>query len=160
MYNDISTTTVHRDSYFFIDTKWKDGFTHIVPCRGFNLKSQLRFNENIFWIESSEWREVTKETYEEHIYGRTEQTKAQQENPPKRSRRSTKDKDSESARSSSKKSTRTAGPQPSKLREPKVRDVRKPKKDVQGTNDPGKKTLPGTRKPKGKTKQRTTTKRK
>jgi hypothetical protein len=148
------TNKVPSDSYFFIDTKWKGDFSHIVPCRGYNLKSQLRFNESIFWIESSHWYEVTKEQYEEHVYGRAEQAEAQQENPPKRSRRSTKDKDSESARDRSKESTRTARPQPSKLRESKVRDVRKPKKDVQGTNNTRKATPAGTRKPKGQTKQR------
>jgi hypothetical protein len=148
------TNKVPSDSYFFIDTKWKSGFSHIVPCRGYNLKSQLRFSESIFWIESTDWYEVTKEKYEEHVYGRAEQTETQQENPPKRNRRSKKDKDSESAWDSGKESTRTARPQPSKLRESKVRDVRKPKKDIQGTNNPRKASPAGTGKPKGKTKQR------
>jgi hypothetical protein len=145
---------LQNDSHFFIDTKWKSGFSHIVPCRGYNLKSQLRFSESIFWIESTDWYEVTKEKYEEHVYGRAEQAETQQENPPKRNRRSTKDKDSESTRDRSKESTRTTGSQPSKLRESKVRDVRKPKKDVQGTNNPRKATPAGTRKPKRQTKQR------
>ena len=153
------TNKVPSDSYFFIDTKWKSGFSHIVPCRGYNLKSQLRFSESIFWIESTNWYEVTKEKYEEHVYGRAEQAETQQENPPKRSRRSTKNKDSESTWSGSKESTRTARPQPSKLRESKVRDVRKPKKDVQGTNNPRKASPAGTGKPKGQTKQRTTNRR-
>ena len=153
------TNKVPSDSYFFIDTKWKSGFSHIVPCRGYNLKSQLRFSESIFWIESTNWYEVTKEKYEEHVYGRAEQAETQQENPPKRNRRSTKDKDSESTRDRSKESTRTARPQPSKLRESKVRDVRKPKKDVQGTNNPRKASPAGTGKPKGQTKQRTTNRR-
>ena len=149
------TNKVPADSYFFIDTKWKGDFSHIVPCRGYNLKSQLKFNESNFVIESSHWYEVTKEQYEEHVYGRTEQAEAQQENPPKRSRRSTKDKDSKATRNPSGKSTRTAGSQPSKLRKPKVSDVRKPKKDVQGTNNSRKETPTGTRKPKRQTKQRT-----
>jgi hypothetical protein len=148
------TNKVPSDSYFFIDIKWKSGFSHIVPCRGYNLKSQLRFSESIFWIESTDWYEVTKEKYEEHVYGRAEQAETQQENPPKRNRRSTKDKDSESTRDRSKESTRTARPQPSKLRESKVRDVRKPKKDVQGTNNSRKATPTGTGKPKRQTKQR------
>jgi hypothetical protein len=153
------TNKVPSDSYFFIDTKWKGDFSHIVPCRGYNLKSQLKFNESIFWIESSNWYEVTKEQYEEHVYGRAEQAETQQENPPKRSRRSTKNKDSESARDSGKESTRTTRSQPSKLRESKVRNVRKPKKDVQGTNNSRKETPAGTRKPTGQTKQRTTNRR-
>lgn len=148
------TNKVPADSYFFIDTKWKGDFSHIVPCRGYNLKSQLKFNESIFWIESSNWYEVTKEQYEEHVYGRTEQAEAQQEDLPKRSRRSKKDKDSKATRNPSGKSTRTARPQPSELRKPKVLDVRKPKKDVQGTNNPRKTTLPGNGNAKRQTKQR------
>lgn len=143
------TTKVTSASYFCIDTIWKSGFKHTVPCRGYNLKSQLKFNESIFWIESSNWYEVTKETYEELVYGRTEQAEAQQENSPKRSRGSTKAKDSKATRNSSGKSTRTARPQPSELREPKVRNVRKPKKDVQGTNNPRKTTLPRNGRSKG-----------
>ena len=149
------TNKVPSDSYFFIDTKWKSGFSHIVPCRGYNLKSQLRFSESIFWIESNDWYEVTKEQYEEHVYGRAEQAEAQQENPPKRNRRSTKDKDSESTRDRSKESTRTARSQPSKLRESKVRDVRKPKKDVQGTDSARKAKPAGSGTAKRQTKQRT-----
>ena len=62
--------TVHnRDKYFFIDVIWKGGFKHIVPCRGFNLKSQLAFNDSIFWIESHSHYEVTKEQYEEYLWG-------------------------------------------------------------------------------------------
>jgi len=145
------TNKVPADSYFFIDTKWKGDFSHIVPCRGYNLKSQLKFNESIFWIESSHWYEVTKEQYEEHVYGRAEQTEAQQENPPKRSRRSTKDKDSKAIRNPSGKSTRTAGSQPSELRESKVPNVRKPKKDVQGTDNPRKATTTRSGRSKGQT---------
>ena len=154
MYNN----KVSSDSYFFIDTKWKSGFSHIVPCRGYNLKSQLRFSESIFWIESSDWYEVTKEKYEEHVYGRAEQAETQQENLPKRNRRGTKNKDSESTWSGSKESTRTARSQPSKLRESKVRNVRKPKKDIQGTDNSRKAKPTGTGKPKRQTKQRSATK--
>ena len=64
--------TVHnRDKYYFIDVTWKGGFKHIVPCRGYNLKSQLAFNDSIFWIESHSHYEVTKEQYEEYIWGST-----------------------------------------------------------------------------------------
>lgn len=62
------TQQVNRDSYIFIETKWKGGFTHIVPCRGYDLKSQLKFHESLFWIESSEWKEVTQSEYEEHVW--------------------------------------------------------------------------------------------
>ena len=58
-----------RDGYYFIDVTWKSGFKHIVPCRGFNLKSELTFNQSLFWIESINYYEVTKEQYEEKVWG-------------------------------------------------------------------------------------------
>ena len=57
-----------RDGYYFIDVTWKSGFKHTVPCRGFRLKSELAFNESIFWIESIEYYEVTKEQFEEKTW--------------------------------------------------------------------------------------------
>lgn len=58
-----------RDGYYFIDVTWKSGFKHIVPCRGYNLKSEITFHENIFWIDSFIYYEVTKEQYEEKVLG-------------------------------------------------------------------------------------------
>lgn len=60
---------VNRDGYYFIDVTWKDGFKHKVPCRGYGLKSQLAFNDSLFWIESHSFYEVTKEQYEEYLWG-------------------------------------------------------------------------------------------
>ena len=145
------TNKVPSDSYFFIDTKWKSDFSHIVPCRGYNLKSQLRFNESIFWIESSNWYEVTKEQYEEHVYGRTEQAEAQQENPPKRASRKAKVEDSPKPRKPRKTTAQAGKGKPSVVRKPAVRNVRKPKESVQGTDNPGTKTPTRSRKPKGST---------
>lgn len=222
MYNQ----SVNRDAYIFIETKWKHGFTHIVPCRGYSLKSQLAFNESLFWIESSNWREVTQSEYEEHIWGTssaagTEKTtktsttrsrskngqstktdgkkhsatkqsattatksmrkkassstrtkkqpngsltkensngsrskrQAQQENPSKGKRSETKGEDRKAVRTRSKESTRTTRSQPSELREPKVRNVRKPKKDIQGADNPREEVSTGHGKPKRQTKQR------
>lgn len=58
-----------RDGYYFIDITWKSGFKHTVPCRGYNLKSEIAFNESIFWIDSFVYYEVTKEQYEEKVWG-------------------------------------------------------------------------------------------
>lgn len=58
-----------RDGYYFIEITWKSGFKHIVPCRGFRLKSEIEFNRSIFWIESYHYYEVTKEQYEERVWG-------------------------------------------------------------------------------------------
>lgn len=58
-----------RDGYYFIDITWKSGFNHIVPCRGYNLKSEIAFNQSLFWIEKFHYYEVTKEQYEEKLWG-------------------------------------------------------------------------------------------
>lgn len=68
---------VGSDAYFFIEVTWKASgkakpFKHIVPCRGYNLKSQLRFNDSLFWVDSYKYYEVTKEQYEERVWGSLE----------------------------------------------------------------------------------------
>ena len=58
------TTKVSFDGYFMLEVKWKGGFTHKVPCRGYNLGSQIRFTESLFWVESYDYIKCTKEEYE------------------------------------------------------------------------------------------------
>ena len=60
---------VNRDGYYFIDVTWKSGFKHKVPCRGYSLKSQLAFNDSLFWVESHSFYEVTQQEYEEYLWG-------------------------------------------------------------------------------------------
>lgn len=60
---------VKREDYVFIDVTWKGGFTHTVPCRGYNLKSQLDFNKSIFWIKEFTWRVVSQKEYEDKVWG-------------------------------------------------------------------------------------------
>jgi hypothetical protein len=60
---------VNRDGYYMIHVVWKDGFKHKVPCRGYNLKSEMAFNDSLFWVESHNFFEVSKEDYEEYIWG-------------------------------------------------------------------------------------------
>jgi hypothetical protein len=104
-------------------------------------------------VESAEPREVTEEEYNNRIWGgldgRDDQRETQQENPPKRSRNKAKSKDSESARNTSGKSARTTGPQSSELLKSTVRNVSKPKKDLQGIDNPGTKAVPKSRRTKG-----------
>jgi hypothetical protein len=91
-------------------------------------------------------RIVSQEEYETYIHGGddgpADQGITQQENPPKRSRAKAKSKDSESTRDTGRKSTRTVGSQPSKLLKSTMRDVSKPKKDVQRINNPGTAGIP------------------
>ena len=134
--------------YYFITLKWKGGFTHIVPCRNYNLKSQLRFAESLEYVEHISYKEVTEEKYNEYYAdekensnGPRKQRKAQQENPPKGKLRKEASKDSKGSVGTKRKATPSVRKaQPSKLRESKVPNVRKSKKDVQGTNNPGTKT--------------------
>jgi len=132
---------VIKDDYVFIDVTWTTKFKHTVPCRGFNYKSTMKSIEELDYVTDISPRIVTQEEYETYIHGgddgSAEQGITQQENPPKRSRAKAKSKDSESTRDTGRKSTRTVGSQPSKLRKPKLRDVSKPKKNIQGTNNPG-----------------------
>lgn len=60
---------VNRDGFYFIDVTWKTGFSHKVPCRGYSLKSQMAFNDSLFWIESHSFYEVTQQEYEDYLWG-------------------------------------------------------------------------------------------
>ena len=144
---------INPSAFYFIDVTWRGGFKHIVPCRGYGLQSQLRFNDSLEYVDSAEPREVTEEEYNNRIWGdpdgRDNEREAQQENPPKRSRAKAKSKDSESIRNTSGKSSRTTGSQPSKLLKSTVRNVSKSKKDLQGIDNPGTKTVSKPRRTKG-----------
>jgi len=221
---------INRDDYLFMTVTWKGGFTHIVPCRGYNLKSQIQFTKSLFWVETFTWRVVSKEDYEERIWGsgsaadtekttltsttrprskngqsgktdgkkpsrtkqsvkpatkttkkkassstttrkqtsgslakendsgsRSRKTKAQQEAPAKTKPRKATSKDRKATSDNSglvKGRKRTASPREEtrdELREPKVPNVRKSKKDVARTDDSGEKTVSRSRAPKSKT---------
>lgn len=130
-----------KDDYVFIDVTWTTKFKHTVPCRGFNYKSTMKSIQELDYVTDISPRIVTQEEYDTYIHGGddgpAEQGITQQENPPKRSRAKAKSKDSKGTRDSGGKPTRTVGSQPSELRKPKLRDVSKPKKNIQGTNNPG-----------------------
>ena len=61
-----------RDDYYIITVKWMGGFTHKVPCRGYNLKSLLRFHETFeyaMYAEAYSYEQTTKQQYDKLIYG-------------------------------------------------------------------------------------------
>ena len=98
---------------------------------------------------------LTKETTNER---RTSKGKALKENPAKGNSRTKASEDSKTVskptRASKPAAKRTASASKearTELRKPKVPNVRKPKKDVQGTNNPGEASLPRTRSRKAKT---------
>jgi hypothetical protein len=160
---------VNRDDYFVIFTTMPSGFECKIPARGYNLKSWLAFEDRLG--STYYYERTTQEVYNHLVFGdpgqildteddngRTKQTEAQQKAPAKRKPRQKASEDSKAVSkpqraskpaakrtSSSSKNART------ELRKPKVSNVRKPKKDVQGTNNSGKEALPRTRSRKAKT---------
>ncbi len=151
---------ITRDDFVFIDITWKGGFKHTVPCRGFNFKSQIEFTKSIFWIEKFTWRVVTEKEYNAKLWAPLEENedergkrkgKALKEAPTKRKPRAKASEDIKGVRSTSKGKSSSSKEARTKLREPKVRTVRKPKKDVARTNDSGKKTPTRSRSSKSKT---------
>lgn len=66
--------TVPTDAYFFMEVTWKaegknKAFKHIVPCRGYNLKSQMKFNDSLEWVDKYTYKEVTKQQWEKRVWG-------------------------------------------------------------------------------------------
>lgn len=59
---------IKKEDYIFIDVEWHGGFKHSVPCRGYDLQSQLKFQKSIFWIKQFTYRVVTKKQYEDRIW--------------------------------------------------------------------------------------------
>lgn len=138
---------VRRDAYFCIHTTMQSGFECLIPARGYSLKSWLAFEDRLG--AKYEYNEITEQAYIHLLlgdpndplgekYGPGNKGTAQQEDLPKRGRGKTKSKDSKAVGDTSGKSTRATRSQPSKVQQPKVRNVRQPKKDVQGTDNPGK----------------------
>ena len=153
--------TIKHDCYIFMEVTWKDGFKHIVTCRGYNLKSQIAFTKSLFWVDSYNWYEVSKEIYDDWLWGsyseettltkennnerRTRKNETQRKNSPKGSDSKEKIEDSKGIRSARKRATSPGKEKPTVLRKPKVRDVRQSKEDSKGTDNPGKATPSGTR---------------
>ena len=164
-------TTVERDAYFVIHTTMRSGFECKIPARGYNLKSWLAFEDKLG--STYYYEQTTKEVYEHLVFGdpnaildteddderRVSKRETQQKTPTKRKPRAKASGDSEEIlkpRRSSKPSAKRASPTSkttrNELREPKVRNVRKPKKDVARTDDSGKATPTRTRTTKRQTK--------
>lgn len=59
---------IKRDDYIFLDVTWKTGFKHIVPCRGFNLTSQVKFSSTLEYVSDVTYRVVTEKQYMELLW--------------------------------------------------------------------------------------------
>ena len=158
---------VTRDSYIFMEVEWLSGFKHIVPCRGYNLKSQINFTKSLQYVKDFSYRLVSAKDYEDRVWGtdekensdgpRPRKAKALKEAAPKRKPRQKASKDSKGIskprrtnKPAAKRASSNGKEARDELREPKVRNVRKPKEDVARTNSPRKATTSrnGTRKSK------------
>ena len=160
----------NRDDYFVIYVTTPTGFECKIPARGYNLKSWLAFEDNL--KNTYYYEHTTKEVYEHLVFGdptgiidmededepRASKGKALKETATKRKPRAKASEDSEGvskskrpAKSTVKRASSTSKAKGNELRESKLSNVRKPKKDVQGTNNPRTKTSPRTRNSKSKT---------
>lgn len=221
---------IKRDDYIFLDVTWETGFKHIVPCRGFNLQSQVKFSASLDYVKDVTYRVVTEKEYMELLWPssvpadaesktstkrttssakakplakkatkkpsatkpsaktaskntkkqassspakkkpsvglpketkneqRASKDKALKENPAKGNSRTKASEDSKAISKPQRASKPAAKRTPSssketrtELRKPKVSDVRKSKKDIQGTDNSGEAPLPRTRSRKTKT---------
>ena len=152
---------VNRDDYFVLHVTMPSGFEFKIPARGYNLKSWLAFEER---LESTVVVEQTNASVYEHLIfgdpndalgelqnGSTNKRKTQRKNSSEGSSSKAKVKDSKGTRTPRKTATSTSKEKPTVLRKSPVRNVRKPKESVQGTDNPGTKTPTRSRKPKGST---------
>ena len=58
--------------FYLITVKWMGGFTHKVPCRGFNLKSMVEFTKSLHYVEEFSYETVPEEEYNKYVYGEPE----------------------------------------------------------------------------------------
>ena len=153
----MSPDKVRRDAYFCIHTTMQSGFECLIPARGYSLKSWLAFEERLG--AKYEYDEITEQAYIHLMlgdpndplgekYGPASKGTAQQENPPKRGRGKAKVEDSPKPRTPRKTTTQAGKGKPSVVRKPAVRNVRKPKEDVQAVDDTGTKKPARPRQPK------------
>jgi len=52
------------DDYFLITSTWYGGNKSTWPCRGYNLKSWLRFEKSLMYVIETTYERSTKEVYE------------------------------------------------------------------------------------------------
>lgn len=161
---------INRDDYFVIYVTMPTGFECKVPARGYNLKSWLAFEDNL--KNTYYYEHTTKEVYEHLVFGdptgiidmededepRASKGKALKETATKRKPRAKASEDSavlpkpeRVAKSPAKRATSTSKAKGNELRKSAMPNVRKPKKDVQGANNPRTKNAPRTRNTKSKT---------
>ena len=157
----MNETKVKRDAYFVLHVTVPSGFEFKIPARGYSLKSWLAFETRLGSDVVVE--ETTAAVYEhlilgdpldplgELINGPADKRETKRKTAPKRDSGKAKAKDSKSARTPRKTAASASKEKPTVVRKSPVRNVRKPKESVQGTNNPRKATPSRSRKPKGST---------
>jgi hypothetical protein len=59
----MSTTKIQLGDPYFIYVRWKFGFKHIWPCRGYDLKSVVAFLGTLTSVDSFEFKKVSEQVY-------------------------------------------------------------------------------------------------
>jgi len=52
------------NGYFFIYVTWASGFKHIVPCRGYSLRSNIEAVKKLDMVKEYHYKEVKKKDFD------------------------------------------------------------------------------------------------
>lgn len=57
---------VNIDDYFMLTSTWLGGKKSSWPCRGYNLKSWLRFEKSLTYVIETTYEKITKEVFDSY----------------------------------------------------------------------------------------------
>ena len=60
---------IDPEGYYLITSTWHDGRVSEWPVRGFRLPGWLKFERSLKFVSATEYRETTKECYDQWYYG-------------------------------------------------------------------------------------------
>jgi hypothetical protein len=61
---------MREPKYYRLEVVWASGFTHYVPVTGYNLKSQLKFQESLSpSVKSFSYKEIPYKEYYKMVWG-------------------------------------------------------------------------------------------
>ena len=130
------------DDYFLITSTWMGGNKSSWPCRGYNLKSWLRFEKSLLYVVETTYQRSTKEVFE--TYWNTGLDKCRSPSPAvtksKVTKKAVSSKSKKSAKAVKKQSATSASAKPVK-KSTKAGTVSSttPKKKATGSNSVSKK---------------------
>jgi hypothetical protein len=61
---------MQEPKYYKLQVTWESGFKHNIPVPGYNLKSQLKFQESLFpSVKSFSYKEIPHKEYYKMVWG-------------------------------------------------------------------------------------------